>query len=295
MATYIPAQVDHSRAIEVARLLDLDPARAEDLMGASGIPVYVVGDDSFSMTADASTPHGTRQSRWKELLSNLQRLHRVLAFPNPSGAFQLMMLNSKGPGGATLVPMVTEHDVAQIATWAQPSGGTPLKACLSFLFNEVIGRNNRAIVVVLTDGEPNDCSFSELRDLVQRRDHAIAVNFVMCTDEDRVVDQYNRHMDPIPFVDVHDDFHSEQLEAERMGRDLPLNLYLVKCLLGALLPKYDKMDEIATPVAQPIPEVCPVQPPPARQFVTEPRPGLPEPHRTTAPRREKAKGCCVIC
>ena len=92
---YVPAHVDPQRALDVARALDLPASVAEDLLGAAGIPVYVLADDSYSMETEASTPHGGRQSRWPELLSTLSKLRIVLAYPHPDGAFRLMMLNSR--------------------------------------------------------------------------------------------------------------------------------------------------------------------------------------------------------
>merc|ERR1711998_431787 len=72
----------------------------------------------------------------------------------------------------------------------------------------------------------------------------VYVSVMMCTEEDDVVDQYNRKVDPIPGVDVLDDYASEKREVEKhRGRKLSLNKYLVKCVLGPKFAKWDNMDE----------------------------------------------------
>ncbi len=289
---YQPTAVPFAKAKEVARQLDLPTDVAEDLMGAAGIDVVVVADDSFSMDG----------ARWAEMIERLKQLCGILAFPHPDNAFRLMFLNSAPPGESG--PMTTVRGPADIDAldgtrnprgWARPCGATPLGRALESVF-ALFGSDRRGIVVVMTDGAPSDLTFGQLQQLVARRSPLIAVNFCMCTEDSSMVAQYNDGLDRIDSVDIHDDHAAERAEARAIGRDLPLNLYLVKCLLGALMPKYDKMDEIATPVgpthrratvtAGPLAE-----PPP-------PLPGLcgqlPAPPPVPRRRQKENTGCCRV-
>jgi hypothetical protein len=44
------------------------------------------------------------------------------------------------------------------------------------------------IVLVLTDGEPSDTNFSGLVAQLRSRKGGVFVSFLMCTEEDRIVD-----------------------------------------------------------------------------------------------------------
>merc|ERR1711907_234301 len=98
--------------------------------------------------------------------------------------------------------------------------------------------------MIMTDGEPSDVNFDQLRRMITRKHERVYVSVMMCTEDDDVVEKYNKKVDPIPGVDVLDDYFSEKKEVERFrGRKLSLNKYLVKCVLGPKFPKWDNMDE----------------------------------------------------
>lgn len=116
------------------------------------------------------------------------------------------------------------------------------------------------MLLILTDGEPSDCTFDELKLAVATKISNVYVTFVMCTNEDAVVSKYNRWLDRLPGVDICDDYLSEKREVvrarpcrraprfcgfaqERRGRSLTYFKWLCKAVLGSKLPKYDKLDE----------------------------------------------------
>ena len=129
-------------------------------------------------------------------------------------------------------------------------GGTPLCANLRAISDGMSWRKNVAsakpegetIVIVMTDGNPSDGSFSTVASILRGRSKAVYCTFLMCTDEDAIVDKYNRTIDPIFGCDISDDFHSEKKEVERAGNKLNQNKWLAKCVLGGKMPKYDNMD-----------------------------------------------------
>uniref|UniRef100_A0A7S3NMD2 VWFA domain-containing protein n=1 Tax=Aureoumbra lagunensis TaxID=44058 RepID=A0A7S3NMD2_9STRA len=140
-------------------------------------------------------------------------------------------------------------DVDSLFENRAPRGGTPLMSkCKPILTGEWHPKGsdndgNDLILLVMTDGEPSDCSFTELKQAIANKAKNIYVTFLMCTSEDEVVSKYNRYLDRIPFVDIVDDYHSEKKEVEHRGRHLSYFMWLGKSVLGAKLPKYDKMDE----------------------------------------------------
>lgn len=93
------------------------------------------------------------------------------------------------------------------------------------------------IVLVLTDGRPSDTNFSALTHQIRARKAGTYVEFIMCTEEDDVVDAYERFIDPIQGVDICDDYKSEKIQCERVGNRMNFNMYLAKCLLGSKMDK----------------------------------------------------------
>ena len=70
----------------------------------------------------------------------------------------------------------------------------------------------------MTDGEPSDVTFDGLRQMVGSKKPSVFVTFLMCTEDDDVVEAYNRHVDRLPGVDITDDYVSEKREVEAHGK-----------------------------------------------------------------------------
>jgi len=219
---------------------DLDYETACDFCSMmSETEMVVIADDSGSM-GSKSTMRGeeTVKTRWHELQFALRKLLDILTFLDKSGGFELLFLNSNSRRPLTIR---CKEDLEACWSFAKPGGGTPLLSTLQpYLENK---RGTERVLMVLTDGCPSDGSFENLRGQLARKDQGVYVNFIMCTDDDDVVDKYEDSIDAVPGVDVHDDYQSEREQVRQCGGKLSFDKYLAKCVLGAKFPKYDNLDD----------------------------------------------------
>lgn len=236
MSQKIEAVMDH---------FDLELELATDLVTvASSASITVVADDSGSMSTPSLMPGVPWvKNRWQELQETLRRLLELLLFLDNDGGFELSFLNSQRPGakGPATVWITSMKDLEAVWQWAAPKGRTPLIRAVEQYTQA--GCSNERIMMVLTDGSPTDGSYKDLRNTLRKKRAGVYVNFMMCTDDDEVVNAYEGSIDDVKHVDVHDDFQSEKRQVEQCGRRLSYNAYLAKCILGARLAKYDNMDD----------------------------------------------------
>jgi hypothetical protein len=106
--------------------------------------------------------------------------------------------------------MYTIHTTAELEKILQGrgcSGSTPLvENMLPFLQGNINGKPcEELLLTVFTDGSPNG-GFNQLASAVRGKSKNVYCSFVMCTNEDDVVEQYNKVVDPIPGCDITDDF-----------------------------------------------------------------------------------------
>lgn len=224
---------------------DLELELATDLVTVASVAsITVVADDSGSMSTPSVMPGVPLvKNRWQELQETLRRLLELLLFLGNDGGFELAFLNSKRPGdkGPATVWITSAKDLEAVWKWASPKGRTPLIHAVE-QYTQHYGSNER-IMMVMTDGSPTDGSFKDLRSTLRKKRTGVYVNFVMCTDDDDVVNAYESSIDDVKHVDVHDDYQSEKNQVEQCGGRLSYNSYLSKCILGARLAKYDNMDD----------------------------------------------------
>merc|ERR1712146_152517 len=79
------------------------------------------------------------------------------------------------------------------------------------------GSGNERYLMVMTDGCPSDGSFDGLRKLLASKKPGVYANFLMCTDDEGVVERYEDSIDAVPFVDVHDDYITRKLRWSAVG------------------------------------------------------------------------------
>ena len=221
--------------------LDVPEQIVRDLLSVAGADIVVVADDSGSMGAVAN--YVTRSTRWTELRDTLQKLAHMLLVVDHTDGFHIQFLNDP-----TWHEIRSGSQVETLFYGRQPKGRTPLATRLRPLLSgqwhpKGHGAETDLILLIMTDGEPSDCSFSELRQLVGQKSPKVFCTFMMCTEEDDVVEQYNKSLDRLPGVDITDDYVSEKKEVEKLGNKLGYYKWMAKAVLGGKMPKYDHMDE----------------------------------------------------
>eukprot|EP00919_Chromeraceae_sp_WS-2016_P031034 GHVR01073360.1.p1 GENE.GHVR01073360.1~~GHVR01073360.1.p1 ORF type:complete len:244 (+),score=45.23 GHVR01073360.1:46-777(+) len=218
--------------------MDIPLDMQNDLIKCSGTDIVVIADDSGSMKLSA----GNKKSRWEELQQTLESLLHVLLAVDHKNGFHLCLLNKP-----KFVNFMNIDQVNNLFDTTKPHNGTPLMAALESVFRGDWNPGtpyDDVIVIVMTDGVPSDCTMSDLEKVIRKRPSNYYMSFLMCTNEDAIVDMYNKLIDPIPGCDITDDFHSEAKQCEnKRGKKLSYNEWIVKCVLGGKFSKYDKKDE----------------------------------------------------
>lgn len=226
---------------------------------AQGINVVFLADDSGSMSSVVSGGPGKQaKTRWDELKETFRLVCDIVGHFDSDG-FDLRFLNR--PGAANVKTMSQIEQLFQ----RPPSGSTNLIDAMEAIYESPLCQpeqtNKKLLLIVMTDGLP-DGNISRRRKmpgdlagvmaLVQNQ-HSLRgweekyyCSFVLCTEDDGVVEQYNAYDNKIPNFDVIDDYESERREIIRhRGKQFPFDKreYVAKIILGSMDAYYDNMDE----------------------------------------------------
>lgn len=226
---------------QLTKQMDLTKKMAQDLLGWYGTEIVVIADDSGSMRAVADRENCT--TRWNELQARLRELLHIALFVDDEGGYELRYLNY---GQSFSI----HNSAALEASWPpEIKYKTPMLKTLRPYLNYSDREEHDRLIIVITDGEPSDGTFAELKSLIEAKGSRVFVSFLMCTDEDAIMQQYDECMDGIDGVDVNDDYLSEAAQVSASGNRLSKEAYLIKCILGPKLPGYDNLDEMELPSA----------------------------------------------
>ena len=218
--------------------------------------VVLLLDDSGSMGTRIAPPTGTGftntgagTTRWSEL--------------DKVAATVVEMVNATTGGGVDMhflnrpaVMDVRSRVQMQPAFVQGPGGGTPLLRAIRSLgeaYSGDLSAGGRVLFLVITDGEPSDGSPSDLfrvLDTTLRRylPH-LFVSFAECNDNEEemaYLDGWDRRL---PNFDNTDDFgmEAQRVKAAQRSKGLRQRFsyadYIVKIILGSILPKYFNMDQ----------------------------------------------------
>lgn len=210
----------------------------------NGINIAVLADDSGSMLGE----------RWAELQTTLQTMCHILSHFDEDG-FDLFFLNRPGVANVRHI-----HEI-QPCFFRDPSGGTDLIRSLEKIYQGPLSpqqSGKRLLVIVLTDGLPdgNKSSSGNAGDLkgvmkfIKKQhdkypDHLFCT-FAMCTEDDKIVAEYNKWDDKIGHFDITDDYVSERNEVlSKRGPDFKFTRqdWVAKLIIGSMDPYYDFVDE----------------------------------------------------
>eukprot|EP00472_Partenskyella_glossopodia_P013373 CAMPEP_0197541210 /NCGR_PEP_ID=MMETSP1318-20131121/67033_1 /TAXON_ID=552666 /ORGANISM="Partenskyella glossopodia, Strain RCC365" /LENGTH=197 /DNA_ID=CAMNT_0043100359 /DNA_START=322 /DNA_END=915 /DNA_ORIENTATION=- len=127
-----------------------------------------------------------------------------------------------------------------------PGGSTPLHTALTRVLS---GHKDgtRTVIIISTDGCPNDTSLADFRKLVRTRlgkkPSETPIVFMICTDNDKDV-EYLDSLDRAPWVGVVDDYETERRQIRDPDRRAQYNrgAHIVNIVLN-WVPAIDKMDD----------------------------------------------------
>lgn len=206
--------------------------------------VVLILDDSGSML----DPNGHGETRWQELLRFVRAVFAVTEMIEQSPIDVYFMNRMQGVCVQRLQELERAFD-------APPKGFTPTVPALRQVLQTPYDASYQGrIVLICTDGEPNDgkgnSCIQELRRVLEReRSPTDYVSFLACTDDDDAIGYLNRWDVELQRVDVMDDYQAERqevLKAQGTQFRFTYSDYVVKTLLGAVIPELDRLDELPT-------------------------------------------------
>ncbi len=203
--------------------------------------VVLICDDSGSM--NQLTDY--REPRWNELCRFVTTVFTVTECVENS-PLDVHFLNRGGIMGVQRLEQISQ------AFAAPPNGPTPIVPVFRAALRRPYDSSYQGrIFIICTDGEPTDqgnhVNTEQLRQvLLKERAHNDYVTFLACTDDDDAIGYLNRWDKQIPRLDVVDDYANEKKEVQyAQGRHFAFTPgdYVVKILLGSVVPALDKLDE----------------------------------------------------
>jgi hypothetical protein len=215
----------------------------EHLEALDDYEIVIIADDSGSMATVSYSGSGVRTTRWQELKSTISILIDLATIFDSNGV-DVHFLN-RDP----ILNIKSAKELDSIFA-IPPRGPTPLVPAL----RNVLSTTSRLtrLIFIATDGEPttsdgksNIPQFKQVLK-VERDAQRNYVTILACTDNDDTMEYLNNWDKQIPHLDVVDDYASELREIQRcQGIDFKFSQgdYVVKTLIGAIDPFFDKLDE----------------------------------------------------
>lgn len=138
------------------------------------------------------------------------------------------------------------------AFMSPPAGATPIVPILKTILKQQELIYEGRIIMIATDGEPTDernyVNIPQLKQvLVKERAYNDYISFLACTDDDSAIAYLNKWDKDLPRLDVTDDYLNEKKEVlAAQGRNFSFTYgdYVVKTMLGSVVPEIDRLDEI---------------------------------------------------
>ena len=204
--------------------------------------VVIIADDSGSMK---KTVDGGPNTRWGELCQFVNTVFAVTQVVENS-PLDVCFLNR-----ASITRVQTLEEI-KTAFHAPPNGWTPTTRILKEVLKQRYDSSYKGrLILICTDGEPTDdrgnVCIDELRRVLENgRSTTDYVTFLACTDDEDSIGYLNEWDTSIPRVDVVDDYKSERKEVlDAQGSQFRFSYtdYVVKVVMGSIVPELDRLDE----------------------------------------------------
>jgi hypothetical protein len=244
--SYYPiAGINENNFLNVCSTYEIRSIFADALRQLAEYKIILICDDSGSMQFKCDGDH----TRWDELLSFVSTIFYVNQIVDNS-FIDIHFMNRPS------ILNVKEFCQIQDSFINPPRGGTPtvsiLREVLRKPFTTDWGYKGR-IIIIITDGEPiNQQGNSDVRELyrVLKNERASTdyITFLACTDDEESVGYLNEwdNDESLLRLDVVDDYKSEKeqiLEAQGKNFTFTRGDYIVKTILGSVIPTLDKLDK----------------------------------------------------
>jgi hypothetical protein len=265
MNPVIPENPNLARFNQLVKQNELNPQVANQLYQVlSMCEVVLLCDDSDSMSkpiaeegTDAFAPK--RSTRWLELKKLASIVIDFVTSINPAG-LDIYFLNRP------CLTNVTSTAGLQGVFSMPPNGGTPLIGALNRIYKdkENVPLNRNLLIVVITDGEPNDTANprADLYNTLVNKRSNVHISFAECTDNAEDMEYLDAFDCAIRNFDNTDDYR-EELNRVKMvqGQQFKFDFtdYVIKILLATFVRWYFQLDQVK--VAQNY-----LQPTPVQQF-----------------------------
>ena len=211
--------------------------------------IVVIADDSGSMLGRMGTQSHTKWVELKRLLITVAKIATIF----DSNGFDLVFLNRASQKS------VQNSDLIDTYFRDEPDGGTPLLRRLDEVMSSYRRKleERKLLVFVATDGEPSDGNMVNWFETKFTSDpllrERVAVSFVMCTEEERVLKVYNETIDEIKGKGSNQDLNIDVSDAYPIQRARVLSnnpsinysegTHLAKVLTGSFTRSFDLLDQ----------------------------------------------------
>lgn len=204
--------------------------------------VVIIADDSGSMKAKVD---GGPNTRWGELCQFVNTVFTVTQVIENS-PLDLCFLNRAS------VTRIEKLEEIQSIFRDPPHGYTPITRILREVLKQRYDSTYKGrLILICTDGQPTDdkgnIRIDELKRVLENeRSVNDYVTFLACTDDEESIGYLNEWDVSIPRVDVVDDYKSERVEvlrAQGSGFRFSYTDYVVKVVMGSIVPELDRLDE----------------------------------------------------
>ncbi len=236
--------INEDKFVHLCQTLEVTQRFAAHLRQLIHYKVVLICDDSGSMQSRTNY----NETRWDELRRFVTTVFSVTEAFEQS-PLDVLFLNRGAVMNVQQLAQITEIFAAP------PKGWTPivpiLRQVLQHRYEADDAGYRGRLIIICTDGQPTDdrgnVNLAQLKQvLLKERRATDYVTFLACTDDDDAVGYLNEWDVQIPRVDVVDDYRSEKKEVlHAQGQQFPFTYadYVVKVLMGSVVPELDHLDE----------------------------------------------------